>query len=76
MVRLEKVIERLRNTKGTARFTDVKRAAEHFGYKLDRINGSHHVFVAEGRHSIVIPVHNNTVKMVYVKKLFEEVGLV
>ena len=29
-----------------------------------------------GQVSIVIPVHNNTVKMVYVKKLFEEVGLV
>ncbi|MDR0466668.1 MAG: type II toxin-antitoxin system HicA family toxin, partial [Deltaproteobacteria bacterium] len=29
------------------------------GWKLDRINGSHHVFVKEGFRSVAVPVHGN-----------------
>lgn len=75
MVKVEKVIEKLRFSKGTVNFSDVKRAAEFFGYTLDRVSGSHHIFIAQGRNHLVIPVHKNKVKVIYVKKLFEEVGL-
>lgn len=75
MVKIEKIIEKLRNAKGTVAFSDVKIAAEFFGYSLNRISGSHHIFVAPGRNHLVVPVHKNKVKVIYVKKLFEEVGL-
>ncbi|MGH2568357.1 MAG: type II toxin-antitoxin system HicA family toxin [Bacteroidota bacterium] len=75
MSSIEKLIGRLRNARGTVSFRDIKRVAEHFGYRLDRVPGSHHIFVAQGRNHVNIPVHQNKVKVVYVRKLFKELGI-
>ncbi|WP_272943057.1 type II toxin-antitoxin system HicA family toxin [Geminocystis herdmanii] len=40
------------------------------GFILDRITGSHHIFVKDDI-VFVIPVHRNRVKSVYVKKVIE-----
>jgi predicted RNA binding protein YcfA (HicA-like mRNA interferase family) len=37
---------------------------------LDRITGSHHIFLKNDI-TFVIPVHNNKVKTVYVKRVIE-----
>ncbi|MFM6105166.1 MAG: type II toxin-antitoxin system HicA family toxin [Sphaerospermopsis kisseleviana] len=39
-------------------------------FVLDRITGSHHIFIKDDI-ILVIPVHNNRVKSVYVKRVLE-----
>ncbi|WP_416666514.1 type II toxin-antitoxin system HicA family toxin [Egbenema bharatensis] len=39
-------------------------------FSLDRITGSHHVFT-KGEITFAIPVHNNKVKEIYVKRVIE-----
>jgi predicted RNA binding protein YcfA (HicA-like mRNA interferase family) len=51
------------------RFADVKKKLEQAGWKLDRIRGSHHVFVKRGRPNVVIPVHKGKVLPVYVRQV-------
>ena len=75
MVSIEKVIDRLRSARGTVAWRDVRKVAEHFGYRLDRIAGSHHIFTAPGRNHVNIVVHKNKVKVIYIKKLLEELGI-
>ena len=37
------------------------------GYRLTRVNGSHHVFTKPGARSVPIPVHKGMVKPAYVR---------
>ena len=37
---------------------DAIRALEHFGFRLDRIEGSHHMLIRDGHpYTVVVPVH-------------------
>jgi predicted RNA binding protein YcfA (HicA-like mRNA interferase family) len=40
-----KIIQKLMSNTKNIRFSDAVAGAEAFGFKLDRINGSHHIFV-------------------------------
>ncbi|HEX5397558.1 MAG TPA: type II toxin-antitoxin system HicA family toxin [Verrucomicrobiae bacterium] len=47
-MRNRKLLEHaLRNPAGL-RFEEVKKLAQAFGFRLDRVNGSHHIFVRAG----------------------------
>lgn len=37
----------------------LRKQLEEHGWRLDRISGSHHIMVREGRRSIPIPVHGS-----------------
>lgn len=51
-------------------FGDIRKLLELEGFDLDRITGSHHIF-KRNEIVLVIPVHNNRVKSVYVKRVVE-----
>ena len=51
------------------RFGVVKRMLEAKGYRLDRVVGSHHIFVKPGVGAESIPVHGGKVKPYYVRKI-------
>ena len=51
-------------------FGDIRKLLELEGFDLDRITGSHHIF-KRNEIVLVIPVHNNLVKSVYVKRVVE-----
>ncbi|NLW86945.1 MAG: type II toxin-antitoxin system HicA family toxin [Planctomycetes bacterium] len=51
------------------RFSEVKKMLEAKGYRLDRIRGSHHVFVKPGCQNEIVPVHNGKVKPHYVRQI-------
>lgn len=51
-------------------FSDLRKLLELDNFVLDRITGSHHIFI-KGDIILVIPVHNNRVKSVYVKRVLE-----
>lgn len=54
---------------GEKRFAEVKKMLERAGYVLDRISGSHHIFVKPGEPHVNIPVHAGKVKPFYVRQI-------
>ena len=51
------------------RFNLVRKMLESRGYVLERISGSHHIFVKPGSLPVSIPVHGGKVKAFYVRKV-------
>ncbi len=51
------------------RFAQVKKVLEAKGYRLERIRGSHHVFVKPGCQNEIVPVHHGKVKPYYVRQI-------
>jgi predicted RNA binding protein YcfA (HicA-like mRNA interferase family) len=65
-----KLLERLKNNPAGATFAEIRNLLSQEGFQLDRVAGSHHIF-KRGAVIFVIPVHNNRVKAVYVKRMIE-----
>jgi predicted RNA binding protein YcfA (HicA-like mRNA interferase family) len=70
MSKQEKLRERLKNNPNNATFSDIRKLLEREGFELDRVTGSHHIFIKQ-EITFVVPVHNNKVKIIYVKKVIE-----
>jgi predicted RNA binding protein YcfA (HicA-like mRNA interferase family) len=52
---------------GEVRLSEISRMLAAKGYRLTRINGSHHVFTKAGARPVPIPVHKGMVKPAYVR---------
>ncbi len=70
MGRREKLLESINNGPNNVTFSQIRKLLELSGFTLDRVSGSHHVFRRDST-IIPIPVHNNRVKTVYVKRVLE-----
>ncbi|GAX35773.1 type II toxin-antitoxin system HicA family toxin [Nodularia sp. NIES-3585] len=70
IVKKDKLIELLKNSPNNVKFSDIRKLLELEGFALDRITGSHHIFKKDET-ILVIPVHNNRVKSVYIKRVLE-----
>ena len=68
MSRREKLIAALSNHPNNVTFTEVRALLTIEEFILERITGSHHVF-NKGDVTLVIPVHKNRVKAVYIKRI-------
>ncbi len=51
------------------RFAELLKLVRKHGWMLDRINGSHHVFLKPDGTSHPVPVHHGKVKPVYVRQI-------
>jgi len=70
MNKREKLFKRLKNNSNNATFLDIQTLLKQEGFDLDRVTGSHHVFI-KGDITFVVPVHENKVKAVYVRRVIE-----
>jgi predicted RNA binding protein YcfA (HicA-like mRNA interferase family) len=70
MAKKDKLLQLLKNSPNNANFRDIRKLLESEGYSLDRVTGSHHIF-KKSETTFVIPVHNNRVKSVYVRRIIE-----
>jgi predicted RNA binding protein YcfA (HicA-like mRNA interferase family) len=70
MSKKEKLLQLLKNSPNNVTFGDIRKLLELEGFDLDRITGSHHIF-KKNEIVLVIPVHNNRVKSVYIKRVVE-----
>jgi predicted RNA binding protein YcfA (HicA-like mRNA interferase family) len=70
MSKKEKLLKLLKNSPNNVTFGDIRKLLELEGFDLDRITGSHHIFKSN-EIVLVIPVHNNRVKSVYIKRVVE-----
>ena len=52
---------------GNVRFSDIAKMLDAKGYRLARVNGSHHVFIKPGARAVPIPVHKGMVKPAYLR---------
>ena len=75
MSKKEKLIAKLLSLPTDMLYTDVQKILGWHDYELDRVKGSHHMFVKEDSTDIVIPVHNKKVKIDYLKKIIQAVEL-
>jgi predicted RNA binding protein YcfA (HicA-like mRNA interferase family) len=74
MARRDKLLRRMRNNPLNVSMRDLQTVLESFGFELDRIRGSHHVFVGEveGKGvTLVIPLRKPHVKAGYVQEVLE-----
>ena len=70
MGKREQLIDRLTNSPQTATFADLRNLLTYEGFYLDRITASHQVFIY-AETIFVIPVDNDRVKEIYVRKVLE-----
>ena len=70
MSKKDKLLDLLKSSPNNVTFGDIRKLLVLEGFDLDRITGSHHIFKRD-EIVLVIPVHNNRVKSVYVKRVVE-----
>jgi len=68
MTKKLKQIDRIRSNPKNVKFSDLIILLEEFGFELKRINGSHHIYNRD-EITFPIPVHQNRVKEIYVKRV-------
>ena len=64
---VKKSIQKLFSLPTEMRIAEIETILAHFGYRLVNINGSHFQFKNHASMKITIPVHNSSVKKVYLK---------
>lgn len=70
MTKREKLFDKIVNNPRDVSFADIRKLLEQENFILERVTGSHHVF-RKTSITFVVPVHNNKVKTVYVKRVIE-----
>ena len=70
MTKREKLLDRLKQSPHNVTFADIRKLLESEAFVLDRVTGSHHIF-RKADIVFVVPVHQNRVKAVYVKRVIE-----
>ncbi len=70
MTRRTKLFEKIKNNPNDVTFAQIETLLTGEGFSLDRITGSHHIFV-RGEVTFVIPRHGKLVKSVCTKRVIE-----
>jgi predicted RNA binding protein YcfA (HicA-like mRNA interferase family) len=71
-----KLRRKLRNNPQGRTKREIETLLGYFGFSLDRVSGSHHVFIlrdGEIIHRLVVPIHRQQVKSIYVKQILEKI---
>ena len=55
---------------------EIAKKLENNGWRIDRIRGSHHIYVKEGFRSIPVPFHGNNKDLgILAKRILKEAGI-
>jgi len=76
MSKRDKLRRKLRNNPKGRTKQEIETLLINFGFSLDRVSGSHHVFIwwdGKTHQRIVVPIHGQRVKPVYVKQIVERI---
>lgn len=65
---------RLANRPNDVRFEEVERLLGLYGWELDTIRGSHHVFKRDGKDLISIPLRRPRILAAYVRRVLDLTG--
>lgn len=75
MSQYEKLILKLRITRGDVRYLDIESLLNHLGYVNVRQRGSHAHFRKEDSPNINFPIHRGKVKVVYIHEIYKILSL-
>ena len=70
MTKLEKLKAKLLRKPKDMRFDEIRTLLKNYGFENVRTKGSH-FFFSDNKSVISIPVHNNTVKKIYLEKIIK-----
>ncbi len=76
MSKRDKLRRKLRNNPKGRTKREIETLLGQLGFVLDRVSGSHHVFIlrdGDTVHRIVVPIHGQRIKPVYVKQVIEKI---
>jgi len=74
VTKFDKLHRKLRNNPADATIRDVETLLTGFGFTLERVSGSHHIYEYQRDdiwRQVVVPLHGRKVKKVYVRKVVE-----
>ena len=54
------------------KFYEICRYAEERGWKLDRTNGAHHIYVKRGHRPVPAQKHSKEIEGVYLKRILKQ----
>ncbi|MCK4762835.1 MAG: type II toxin-antitoxin system HicA family toxin [Candidatus Aminicenantes bacterium] len=74
MTKFEKLTAKLLRKPQDMRLDEVRTILKKYGFENVRTKGSH-FFFTDDKNVISIPVHNNTVKKIYLEKIIKILGL-
>ena len=69
---IDKLIIKLKRNRSPVPLSEFNKVAQHFGYSIDHIRGSHYVFRNWTGRKFIVPVHSNKIKAVYARIFIEE----
>lgn len=69
---IDQLVKKLSRGHSPVSLKDFTKVAEHFGYVLDHVSGSHHVFRNWTGKKFVVPVHERRIKAIYVRVFIKE----
>ena len=70
--KLKKKIEQDNPSKDIS-YDEIKKYLEHYGFNLERVTGSHHIFRNDNGKIIILPIHNKRIKYVYIKQISNKI---
>jgi len=73
MTDIEKLMEKVLNTKGLISDRHLIKILKHYGYTKTFSKGSHTHFRKEGAISFVVPIHNGKIKHFYVHDIINQI---
>jgi predicted RNA binding protein YcfA (HicA-like mRNA interferase family) len=71
----DKLVERLLRRPPTAKFTDVRKVLEMYGWTMTRQESSHVTFTKQGEYPITVPLDGRNVKKKYLNDICTRLGL-
>ena len=54
------------------KFIEICKYAEDRGWVLNRINGSHYIYVKPGKRSVLVQKHSKEIEGVYLKRILKQ----
>ncbi len=75
MTKRDKLRRKLRNNPVGRTQQDIETILGHYGFTLDHVTGSHHVYVLDtksGKQRLIVPLHGQKVKPAYVRLVLEK----
>jgi predicted RNA binding protein YcfA (HicA-like mRNA interferase family) len=71
MSQRDKLLQKIRNHPKSVSFDDLQALLRMYGYELDRVAGSHHIYARPGRPSINVKRHGAQVHSAAVRDVLE-----
>ena len=75
MASVDKIVDKMKQQPNGIRIEEADKVLKHYGYKLDRQNGSHRQYIGSTGNVLTIVERKPTIKSFYVKEIINRIGV-